>query len=97
MYYSDDDSDGSDDLDVELELGTDNNPDRQSDRVVPGDPTDGNDSAELGHVCAERWKANAYDSKKGIFSCFEESGLFVSVCRHGLLIICCDMVESGEL
>ncbi|KAG9026814.1 hypothetical protein FRB95_008394 [Tulasnella sp. JGI-2019a] len=30
--------------------------------------------------CMERWKANAPDEKKGMFSCYDESGIFISVC-----------------
>ncbi|KAG8911652.1 hypothetical protein FRC02_006489 [Tulasnella sp. 418] len=48
-------------------------------------------------VCVERWKANADDSKKGMLNCFEESGIFVACCRHGFILIACDMVASGEL
>lgn len=79
-------------MDVDFELG--GNIEDEIVKNVQGDPTDG-DNPE--RQCVERWKANADDSKKGMFSCFEESGLFVAVCRHGLLIQCCDMVESGEL
>jgi hypothetical protein len=61
---------------------------------VQGDPTDGSDPNAK---CVVRWKANSDDSKKGMFSCFEESGLFIAVCRHGVLLTACDMVESGEL
>ncbi|KAG8913078.1 hypothetical protein FRC02_005649 [Tulasnella sp. 418] len=48
-------------------------------------------------VCVERWKANADDTKKGTFSCFDESGIFVALCRHGHLLYVADMVASGEL
>ncbi|KAG8919151.1 hypothetical protein FRC02_001856 [Tulasnella sp. 418] len=48
-------------------------------------------------VCVERWKANADDSKKGMFGCFEESGIFAAFCRHGFLLALTDMVASGEL
>lgn len=47
--------------------------------------------------CAERWKANAPDSEKGMFRCFEESGVFVGICRHHIVLFVMDMVESGEL
>lgn len=48
-------------------------------------------------LCVERWKANADDDKKGMFSCFDEAGIFVAVCRHGLLLAYCDIIRSGEL
>lgn len=48
-------------------------------------------------LCVERWKANADDEKKGMFSCFDEAGIFTAVCRHGFLLAYCDMIQSGEL
>ncbi|KAG8917714.1 hypothetical protein FRC02_002907 [Tulasnella sp. 418] len=48
-------------------------------------------------VCVERWKANADDSKKGMFGYFEESGIFAAFCCHGFLLALTDMVASGEL
>ncbi|KAG9023451.1 hypothetical protein FRB95_013070 [Tulasnella sp. JGI-2019a] len=47
--------------------------------------------------CMERWKANAPDEKKGMFSCYDESGIFISVCQHGHILVVADMVQSGEL
>jgi hypothetical protein len=47
--------------------------------------------------CVERWKANADDSKKGMFECFDEAGTFVAICRHGFVVSVCDIVQSGEL
>lgn len=48
-------------------------------------------------LCVERWKANADDDKKGMFSCFDEAGVFIAVCRHGFLLSFCDIIRSGEL
>jgi hypothetical protein len=28
---------------------------------------------------------------------FDETGIFVAVCHHGLILTCVDMVQSGEL
>ncbi|KAG1902769.1 uncharacterized protein F5891DRAFT_948139 [Suillus fuscotomentosus] len=36
------------------------------------------------------------DSKK-MFSVFDESGIFIAVCRHRFVILACDMIWSGEL
>jgi hypothetical protein len=82
-----------DDIDVAIELG-DEVVDGEVVKNIQGDPTDG---AEQSAVCVHRWKANADDAKKGMFSCFDETGLFVAVCRHGVLLTSCDMVQSGEL
>ena len=47
--------------------------------------------------CAEKWKANADDRKKVMWDCFDECGVFVVVCRHGEILLACDIVQSGEL
>lgn len=28
---------------------------------------------------------------------YEETGLFLSLCRHGFVLLVCDMIHSGEL
>jgi hypothetical protein len=101
IHLAPDDEDSgedSDDPDVAIELGERTEAVEDDNLVitknVQGDPTDTSDPYA---ICVERWKANADDAKKGMFSCFDESGLFVAVCRHGLLITACDMVQSGEL
>lgn len=92
-----------DDADVEMEIDEEGQtPD------VPGlgdvimkagriDAAGSGDSANLISICVERWKANADDSKKGMFSCYDESGIFISACRHGCILVVADMVASGEL
>jgi hypothetical protein len=52
---------------------------------------------ELVTNCAERWKANADDEKKVMWDCFEECGEFILLCRHGHVLLACDMIRSGEL
>ncbi|KAG1885372.1 hypothetical protein F4604DRAFT_1878101 [Suillus subluteus] len=47
--------------------------------------------------CSKNWKAAASDEKKRMWSIFDETGIFVSACRHGLLLWVTDMVRSGEL
>jgi len=39
------------------------------------------DATDLSH-CAARWKVNADDEKGGMFSCSDEVGIFIAVCRH---------------
>ncbi|KIO22578.1 hypothetical protein M407DRAFT_39675, partial [Tulasnella calospora MUT 4182] len=55
------------------------------------------DDGHLLSSCTERWKANADDAQKKTFSCFEETGVFVCLCRHGHVLAIADMVASGEL
>ncbi|KAG1835645.1 hypothetical protein EV424DRAFT_1468103 [Suillus variegatus] len=47
--------------------------------------------------CSKNWKAAADEEKKHMWSVFDETGIFVSTCRHGLLLWVTDMVSSGEL
>ncbi|EIW73883.1 hypothetical protein CONPUDRAFT_68205 [Coniophora puteana RWD-64-598 SS2] len=47
--------------------------------------------------CSKNWKAAASDDKKRMWGIFEETGIFVGACRHGLLLWYTDMVRSGEL
>lgn len=87
-------------IDVALELG-------EEEREVDGEGQEWitkNVQAEPGleqdnqlTLCVERWKANADDDKKGMFSCFDEAGIFIAVCRHGFLLAYCDIIRSGEL
>ncbi|KAL0566107.1 hypothetical protein V5O48_015913 [Marasmius crinis-equi] len=48
-------------------------------------------------TCVERWKAAGPDTNKRMYSFFKISGVFLSVCRHGHVLVICDMRRSGEL
>ncbi|KAJ4463848.1 hypothetical protein C8J55DRAFT_443245 [Lentinula edodes] len=61
-----------------------------------GDPTDGTTDGSLAQ-CTENWKAAATDQHKKMWSIFQESGYFVSTCRHGFVLWVVDMIRSGEL
>ncbi|GBE87425.1 hypothetical protein SCP_1101010 [Sparassis crispa] len=85
---------------VDVPLHRDTNEDAESDRgedQTPdgGDPTDG----DMGPVsgCTENWKAAAAEEKKKMWGVFEETGIFASACRHGLILWLIDMVRSSEL
>jgi hypothetical protein len=93
-------------LDVQSDLVDDG-------RRVEGDPTDGlhqddaNTVQESGEPtrsnkivldeCVDNWKSAAKEESKRMWSIFDESGVFVSACRHGLILWIIDMVKSGEL
>lgn len=47
--------------------------------------------------CVKNWKAASAEEKKKMWAIFDESGIFASVCRHGLVLWIADMVRSGEL
>ena len=61
-----------------------------------GDPTDGAVASTADH-CVKNWKAAAADEKKRTWAIFDETGIYASACRHGLILWICDMVRSGEL
>ncbi|KAJ7020928.1 hypothetical protein C8F04DRAFT_973468, partial [Mycena alexandri] len=48
-------------------------------------------------VCVERWKAAGPEARKKMFAFFAVAGIFLTVCRHGHVVIMCDMIRSGEL
>jgi len=47
--------------------------------------------------CATNWKAAASKEKKRMWGVFDETGIFASVCPHGLVLWVVDMIQSGEL
>ncbi|KAK1230267.1 hypothetical protein PQX77_006642 [Marasmius sp. AFHP31] len=52
---------------------------------------------ECADTCVERWKAAGPNANKRMYSFFAISGIFISVCRHGHVLVLCDMRRSGEL
>jgi hypothetical protein len=47
--------------------------------------------------CADRWKNAGPETRKKMFSVFNESGIFIAACRHRFVLVACDMIRSGEL
>lgn len=37
------------------------------------------------------------DLSKKVWSIFDETGIFLAICRHGYSLLIADMVKSGEL
>lgn len=62
---------------------------------IPGDAADGNPQDQS--VCVERWKAAAANSTQSMWGIFKQTGIFVSICRHGFVLAIADMIRSGEL
>ena len=46
--------------------------------------------------CAERWRNMKTEVTARMWGIFEETGLFLSLCRHGFVLLLADMVRSGE-
>jgi uncharacterized membrane protein YgcG len=60
----------------------------------------GDESNELTkciNACMERWKNAGPEARKKMFALFAIAGIFVAVCRHGHVLVICDMIKSGEL
>ena len=64
------------------------------DGADPGDVTAGTTEVT---ICIEGWKNAGPDERKRMWQMFVETGVFVAVCRHGFLLLLCDMIQSGEL
>ena len=47
--------------------------------------------------CADRWKNMKDEITKKMWGIFDETGIFLSLCRHGFSLVIADMVQSGEL
>jgi hypothetical protein len=48
-------------------------------------------------ICIERWRNASPEERKKMWGVFDETGLFLAACRHGLIVTMCDMIKSGEL
>ncbi|PPQ86052.1 hypothetical protein CVT24_012964, partial [Panaeolus cyanescens] len=48
------------------------------------------------NVCEDRWKNMKNEKTSKMWGIFEETGIFLVVCRHGHVLMVMDMVRSGE-
>jgi len=46
--------------------------------------------------CAGHWKNMKDQHTARMWSVFDETGIFMAVCRHGFSLVIADMVRSGE-
>ncbi|KAI0043338.1 hypothetical protein FA95DRAFT_1584139 [Auriscalpium vulgare] len=47
--------------------------------------------------CTKRWANAGPEERKRMWTMFAESGIFLASCRHGSVLLMCDMIKSGEL
>ncbi|KAF9254429.1 hypothetical protein L218DRAFT_798239, partial [Marasmius fiardii PR-910] len=47
--------------------------------------------------CTERWKNMMQEIMARMWGILNETGVCLSLCRHGFVLLACDMVKSGEL
>ncbi|KAJ6463583.1 hypothetical protein DFH09DRAFT_1254717 [Mycena vulgaris] len=59
--------------------------------------TEAEELARCLNTCVDRWRAAGPDARKKMFALFAVAGIFLSVCRHGHVLVMCDMIRSGEL
>lgn len=59
--------------------------------------TEHDELAKCVNTCVDRWKNAGPEARKKMFALFAISGIFLSVCRHGHVLVLCDMIRSGEL
>jgi hypothetical protein len=85
------------DATIEISDPTASSTDRVGGGVSPAEDPLAETFAGLVSDCVERWKANGDDDKKVMWDCFHECGIFITICRHGIVLITCDIIKSGEL
>lgn len=56
-----------------------------------------NDNRVEDNECRERWKNLSEDITSKMWGIFDETGIFLALCRHGFVLLYADMVKSGEL
>ncbi|KAF8145755.1 hypothetical protein K438DRAFT_1991521 [Mycena galopus ATCC 62051] len=54
-------------------------------------------STEEENPCADRWKNMINDVTSKMWGIFDETGIFLALCRHGFVLVIADMIKSGEL
>ena len=59
--------------------------------------TEHDDLAKCLNTCVDRWRNAGPEARKKMFALFAIAGIFLVVCRHGHVLVICDMIHSGEL
>jgi hypothetical protein len=59
--------------------------------------TEHDDLAKCLDTCVDRWRNAGPEAHKKMFALFAIAGIFLAVCRHGHVLVICDMIRSGEL
>ncbi|KAJ7936025.1 hypothetical protein B0H13DRAFT_1853726 [Mycena leptocephala] len=73
--------------------------DRFKEFMIPaageGDPP--TDSKKTKTACEERWKNLSEDITKKMWGIYDETRVFICLCRHGFVLLVADMIKSREL
>ncbi|KAF6742282.1 hypothetical protein DFP72DRAFT_830692 [Ephemerocybe angulata] len=51
---------------------------------------------EPSNPCASRWHNMSSESTAKMWGIFDETGIFLCLCRHGFILVVSDMVQTGE-
>jgi hypothetical protein len=65
-----------------------------AEQLNAGEPVELQDGVD---VCVDRWRNAGSEARKKMFGMFAVSGLFACLCRHGHMLMMCNMIRSGEL
>ncbi|KAG7091522.1 hypothetical protein E1B28_010551 [Marasmius oreades] len=49
------------------------------------------------NLCEQRWRNMNEGNTARSWSMYEETGIFIALCRHSFVLVIADMVESGEM
>lgn len=60
-------------------------------------PVDPAADADETNYCEERWNNMLTEVTARMWGIFDETGIFLALCRHGFVLVVADMVQSGEL
>lgn len=67
--------------------------DNVTEAKAPGDSSvEGDDSP-----CQDRWQNMSKEATERAWGIFDETGIFLCLCRHGFVLAVLDMIRSGEL
>lgn len=88
---------GSPTMSPQLDVDHPSNSDIDSESIAWLNALENDELSKNLNVCVERWKSASPESRKKMFALFAIAGVFVAVCRHGHVLLVCDMIRSGEL
>lgn len=71
--------------------------DLNSDEIAWLNVTEHDELAKCLNTCVDQWKNAGPEARKKMFALFAIAGIFLAVCRHGHVLVICDMIRSGEL
>ncbi|KAJ6522106.1 hypothetical protein DFH09DRAFT_1251024 [Mycena vulgaris] len=67
------------------------------DELMKGFVASEGEEEEMDDGCDERWQNMKEDVTARAWGLYDETGFFPALCRHGFVLVACDMVKSGEL